>query len=310
VLEGDIHDVTSEEILKTAGLRVGEADVLIGGPPCQPFSKAAYWHPRGARRLGDPRASTLCAFLRVLRDTLPRTYLLENVPGIAYRGKQEGLRLIEHGINEINRERGTHYTLAYAVLNAAHYGVPQTRRRAFIIGARDGTLHTFPTPTHGKPPLAPYVTAGEALAGLDEEDNLELEPRGKWARLLPSIPEGENYRYHTKRGGGLPLFVWRKPYWHFLLKLSRNRPAWTIPAHPGPGIGPFHWHNRRLSARELCRLQTIPNEYEISGSLHAVQRQLGNAVPARLAEILARQMRRRLFSDEVALTPTLGTVRR
>src|SRR5271168_1190805 len=82
VLEGDIHEMNSETILDAAGLRPGEADVLIGGPPCQPFSKSSYWVSGDARRLDDPRADTLTAYLRVLRDARPRMFLLENVPGL------------------------------------------------------------------------------------------------------------------------------------------------------------------------------------------------------------------------------------
>ncbi|HPS79887.1 MAG TPA: DNA cytosine methyltransferase, partial [Thermoanaerobaculaceae bacterium] len=78
VIDRDIHWVTSQEILATAGLREGEADVLIGGPPCQPFSKSGYWASGDTKRLDDPRAGTMGAYLRVLRDTLPKAFLLEN----------------------------------------------------------------------------------------------------------------------------------------------------------------------------------------------------------------------------------------
>ena len=76
VIERDIHDVSSAEILDTAGLQVGKTDVLIGGPPCQPFSKSSYWVNGDAVRLDDPRADTLTAYLRVLRDTRPKAFLL------------------------------------------------------------------------------------------------------------------------------------------------------------------------------------------------------------------------------------------
>jgi DNA (cytosine-5)-methyltransferase 1 len=120
---------------------------------------------------------------------------------------------------------------------------------------------------------------------------------GKWAALLPSIPEGRNYLHHTERGDGLPLFGWRRRYWNFLLKLSKDLPSWTIAAQPGPAVGPFHWKNRRLSARELCRLQTFPDGYQVLGSLRAVQKQLGNAVPSALAEKLALELRRQFFAE-------------
>jgi DNA (cytosine-5)-methyltransferase 1 len=305
VLDRDVHTISSRELLEAAGLEEGEADALIGGPPCQPFSKSGYWASGDTLRLGDPRSGTLGAYLRVLRDTLPKTFLLENVPGLAYRAKSEGLELIERTIHEINRDRGVSYTLSVAKLNAADFGVPQLRERVFVIGSRDGAEFSFPEPTHLLP-----STAWDAIGDLEDDDDLALRVRGKWADLLPSIPEGENYLWHTERGGGLPLFGWRRRYWSFLLKLAKALPSWTIQAQPGPAIGPFHWKSRRLSARELCRLQTVPDGYTVLGSLAAVQRQLGNAVPSALAEALARSMRRQLLGDKIGLRPKLAPASR
>src|SRR6185312_12245754 len=114
----------------------------------------------------------------------------------------------------------------------------------------------------------------------------EHQLRGKWADLLPSIPPGMNYLWHTDRGGGEPLFGWRRRYWSFLLKLAPDQPSWTIQAQPGPATGPFHWDNRRLTGREMARLQTFPDDIQITGSLADAQRQIGNAVPSLLAEVL------------------------
>jgi DNA (cytosine-5)-methyltransferase 1 len=314
VLNRDIHQVTSGEIFEVAGLREAEADILIGGPPCQPFSKAGYWASGDSLRLDDPRAGTLAAYLRVLRDTLPQSFLLENVPGLTYKGKSEGLELLERTIAGINRERGTEYRLSIAQLNAADYGVPQLRERVFVIGHREGTVFSFPDPTHqplpddGQQPvpgLSTYATAWDAIGDLEDDDSPDLEATGKWADLLPSIPEGENYLWHTARRDGLQLFGWRRRYWSFLLKLAKSKPSWTIQAQPGPAIGPFHWKSRRLSALEMCRLQTFPDGYEISGDLRAAQRQLGNAVPSALAEVLARQIRAELLGEQVSTAATL-----
>jgi DNA (cytosine-5)-methyltransferase 1 len=291
---------------------VGEADALIGGPPCQPFSKSGYWASGDTLRLDDPRAGTLGAFLRVLRDTQPKTFLLENVPGLAYRTKSEGIELIKTTIRKINRDCGTSYALTVGAVNAADYGVPQTRERVFVIGSREGTPFTFPPPTHAQkdsqqlsPPRKLYATAWDAIGDLENSDDPSLRVRGKWADLLPSIPEGENYLWHTERGSGLPLFGWRRRYWSFLLKLSKTLPSWTIQAQPGPAIGPFHWKSRRLSARELCRLQTFPDSYTVLGSLASAQRQIGNAVPSALAEVVARAMRCQLLGDAVSLDSQL-----
>ena len=310
VIHRSIHDIPSAELLKQAGLQPDEADVLIGGPPCQPFSKCGYWATGDARRLEDPRASTVEAFLRVLRDSRPRAYLMENVAGLAFRGKDEGIRLIHDIVAAINREQGTAYGVELLVLNAADFGVPQTRERAFLIGARDGARFGSLQPTHrpneqvtgnGQMTLAldlpTYRTAWDAIGDLEDDDDPQLALRGKWADLLPSIPEGCNYLYHTDRGAGVPLFGWRRRFWNFLLKLAKDQPSWTLTAQPGPATGPFHWRNRRLSARELCRLQTIPDDYEVLGTVSAVQKQLGNAVPSALAEVIARRMRHQLLGE-------------
>ncbi|KAB2912717.1 MAG: DNA cytosine methyltransferase [Hyphomicrobiaceae bacterium] len=304
VIERDIHQVPSEEILRTGRLKVGEADVLIGGPPCQPFSKSGYWARGDALRLNDPRADTLTAYLRVLRDTQPKALLLENVYGLAYKGKNEGLERILGGIEQINRETGHNYKPFWQMLDASSYGVPQRRERVFIIAARDGMEFEFPSATHGNQHdlfsgerLEPFRTAWDAIGDLPAHPNEPgLKMGGKWADLLPTIPEGENYLWHTPRGKGRPLFGWRTRYWSFLLKLAKDRPSWTIQAQPGSAIGPFHWNNRKLSTQELCRLQTFPDGLEFDCGRTDVQRMLGNAVPSLLAEVLAREIRRQLLS--------------
>lgn len=300
VVDRDIYDVSSDEILCKAGVGKGEADVLIGGPPCQPFSKSGYWANGDAKRLDDPRSSTLQAYMRVLEDTQPKAFLLENVPGLAFNGKDEGLALLFDMLRSINRRAGTKYKAVVQQLCAADYGVPQVRHRVFVIGSRAGVELHFPKPTHAPredferhiaaPDVEPYRTAWDAIGDIAPGNSEAVAMTGKWAGLLPSIPEGANYLYHTDRGGGLPLFGWRRRYWTFLLKLAKNRPSWTLQAQPGPSTGPFHWDNRRLGKRELCRIQTFPDDVNIVGDLRAAQKQLGNAVPSLLAEVLAREI--------------------
>jgi len=298
VIERDIFDVSSDEILAAGSLKRGHAALLVGGPPCQPFSKAGLWANGQTARLGDARASTLHAYIRVLEDTLPQAFLLENVDGFSYRGKDEGLRLVLDSIDRINERTGAKYTPTVHLVNAADVGVPQARRRLLIAGARDGATFTFPGATHAAPgqdsDLPSHRTAWDALGDLNEPDSTtneeDLAVRGRWADLLPSIPEGHNYLWFTSEMGHTPLFGWRTRYWSFLLKLAKNRPSWTIAAQPGPGTGPFHWKNRRLSMRELCRLQTFPDDVVITGSRGAIQRQIGNAVPSLLAEVIGREI--------------------
>jgi len=305
VIEGDIDNVSSETILKRAGLRAGDVDVLIAGPPCQPFSKSGYWKLGDAKRLDDPRANTLSAFLRVLRDARPKTFLLENVAGLAFKGKDEGLRFLISGVAEVNRQAGTNYSVNWASLNAASFGVPQLRERVFLVGQRDGAGFLFPNPEHAqsvggleaKGLLVPYRTAWDAIGDIREIHDDCLSVGGKWADLLPTIPEGRNYLHHTPRGEGMPLFGWRTRYWSFLLKLAKNQPSWTIQAQPGPATGPFHWNNRRLSDWELCRLQTFPDRIFFDCGRTEIQRMVGNAVPSLLAERIALEMRWQLLGE-------------
>ncbi len=311
VIERDIHETDSSEILDTAQLETGQCDVLIGGPPCQPFSKSSYWVNGDSGRLEDRRADTLSACLRVIRDTQPRAFLLENVYGLIYKGKDEGLMHLLDGIARVNQEVGTSYRVSWKLLNAAHFGVPQLRERVFLIGSRDGRTFEFPLPTHGLPvkqglsdASVAYRTAWDAIGDLPmAPDDSSLEVGGKWGALLPTIPEGQNYLWHTNRGGGLRLFGWRTRYWSFLLKLAKDQPAWTIQAQPGSAIGPFHWNNRKLTAREMCRLQTIPDGLEFDCGRTHVQKLLGNAVPSLLAEVLAREIRNQLLDGGTDPSP-------
>jgi len=255
--------------------------------------------------------------MRVLGDTLPRAFILENVPGFVYKGKDEGLRYVRRRIAQINREARVNYSLTWKVLNAAEYGVPQIRFRTFLVGLRDGQEFQFPEPqftSSGKGVTSRFRTTWDAIGDLPEEGPSDecLSLTGKWADLIPSIPEGGNYLYHTPEQDGLPLFGWRTRYWTFLLKLAKNLPSWTIQANPGSAIGPFHWCNRRLSSREMLRIQTFPDDYEIRGEARDVQRQVGNAVPCLLGEVLGLSVRRILFGERIhkrrlkLLTPYRG----
>jgi DNA (cytosine-5)-methyltransferase 1 len=301
---GDIHQLAPAQLLRQAGLKPRQLTLLAGGPPCQPFSKSMYWSTGDAPRLRDPRAKTLHAYLDVVETTLPQTLLLENVKGLAFDGKDEGLRLLECGLRRINKGHSTSYTPQIITFNAADYGVPQIRERVFVIASIDGRQIEMPAPTHGAGSgRAPVLTAWDAIGELDVDSwPTELDARGRWAELLPSVPEGQNYLWHTPRNaenGGEPLFGWRTRFWSFLLKLAKAQPSWTIQEDPGPATGPFHWKSRLLSIDEMCRLQTFPREYAIFGSRRSAHRQVGNAVPSAIGELLGLALRRQLCGDRV-----------
>lgn len=306
--QGDALKQDARDVLKLAGLKRRKVDALIGGPPCQPFSKSAFWAAGTTRRLDDPRARTLGVMLDLTEAILPRVLVIENVRGIAYREKDEAMKLVEERLAQINEFHGTSYTTTVCYLQATDFGVPQIRERAFLVAFRDGDSFEPPEPITGEGRPRPVVTAWDAIGDLapDRELAKKLATRGKWAKLLPSIPEGQNYLWHTDRGAGLPLFGWRTRYWSFLLKLAKERPAWTIQADPGPATGPFHWDSRLLSIAEMARLQSFPAGYKFAGDYRAARRQIGNAVPPALAEAVARRIAAMLLKRNYTSDLTLA----
>jgi DNA (cytosine-5)-methyltransferase 1 len=295
------HDAISftTNISEIIGVRLGDVDLMAGGPPCQPFSHAANWANGRPNGIGDDRACTVQYFMRLIEQVMPKTILFENVPG--FESADQGvLEYVRKRLRQTNRKFGT------------KYGVPQHRRRFFLIASREGKKFEYPKPTHGCElshlPLK-YVTAWDAVRNLRlNSADEDLAVRGRWADLLPSIPEGQNYLWHTTRGEGVPLFGWRTKYWSFLLKLAKNRPSWTIPASPSQNAGPFHWENRLLSTQEMMRLQTFPDEILIRGDRAARQRQIGNAVPSLVGEVLGRAIVSQLLGKDVdqSTPPTLS----
>ena len=297
--EGDIYNLTSKEILLQAGIKKKQLFLLVGGPPCQPFSKSGFWVNGETKRMEDPRANTVKEFMRVIGDLLPENIIIENVTGISFSNKDEGLNYIISKFKAINKKTGTKYSPKAIQINAAEYGVPQIRQRVFIIANRKGKSFVKPPVTHRaqddleNPKLPVFKSAWDAIGDLDVDISpSDLSINGKWADLIPSIPEGYNYLWHTERMKGKPLFGWRTRYWSFLLKLAKEKPSWTITAKPGPAIGPFHWKNRKLSIKEMARLQTFPDDYEFCGSYREQQCQIGNAVPPAIGEMLGLELRR------------------
>jgi DNA (cytosine-5)-methyltransferase 1 len=283
-----IEDLTASHLEAATAETV---DLLVGGPPCPPFSKSRFYLKDKPRALDDPVGdATLRGYVNALERVGPRAFLLENVPGLRYKVHREALDFLEAEAARLG------YSTNWAVLNAADYGVPQIRQRFFIIGSREGRIE-MPAPTHAERPAddpkgvtKPWVTAGEAIGDLDTDENASDEGHfagGKHHDLLVEVPPGENYLYFTaKRGHPDPQFEWRSRYWSFLLKLSPSLPSWTIQAKRSNNMGPFHWRNRILRIEEIKRLQTFPDDWYLSGRVEDQWRQVGNAVPPLLARRL------------------------
>jgi DNA (cytosine-5)-methyltransferase 1 len=295
-----VRDLTAGALLDDDG----GIDLLIGGPPCPPYSKSRFYRKEKPRALRDDVAwETLNGYLETLRFLMPRAFVLENVAGLAYKVHREALELLLSEAEEAG------YTCTWRVVNAANYGVPQIRERFLLVGVRDGRFE-FPPPTHAKSPgsdllnapLPPWRTAGEAISDLDTDENADDTGHfagGQFHDLLCEIPPGDNYLHFTeKRGHAEPRFKWRSRYWSFLLKLSPDLPSWTIQARRSNNMGPFHWRNRILRIEEVKRLQTFPDDWQLAGTLEQQWRQVGNAVPPMLSEAIATAVKAHL--DESA----------
>lgn len=303
-LTGDIRKVATEEILGRAGLRSQEPVLVVGGPPCTPFSKSGFWLEQ-KRESRDPNASLLDEYVRVVRDSRPEAFILENVQGLTYKTHKAQFERLLKGLGELG------YNPQWKVLLAADYGVPQLRRRVFVVGRRDGEKFEFPEPTHSgwsentrtfDTSKLPHVTAAKAFEGLPrlvEVSDDEIVD-GQYGQLAAEVPPGQNYLWHTERYDGRNYFEWRSRYWTFLLRLDPNRPSTTLQAQPGPWVGPFHWENvrtasgeeraRRLRVNEMLRLMSFPDDFKVDGARVEVQRQLGNAVPMELGKAVVRAL--------------------
>lgn len=306
-IAGDIRHVPTGDLLDAAGLQEGDAELVVGGPPCTPFSKSGFWLEE-KRTSTDPNASLLDEYARVVAEARPRAFVLENVQGLTYGTHQAQLRRV------LGQLAAAGYEPHYKVLMAADYGDPQLRRRVFVVGRRDGGVYEFPEATHSgwsehtrrfDPLKKPYVTASEAIGPLlpgTAEPGEVVE--GTYAELLAEVPAGQNYLWHTPRYGGRNVFKWRSRYWTFLLRLDPDRPSTTLQAQPGPWVGPFHWDNvqngggvhraRRLRVPELKRLMSLPETFVVRGDRSTVQRQLGNAVPLELGKAVMGALARQL----------------
>ncbi|MDU1262249.1 MAG: DNA cytosine methyltransferase, partial [Veillonella sp.] len=124
----------------------------------------------------------------------------------------------------------------------------------------------------------------------------EVTKGGTYYDDLCEVPPGQNYKALTAWAGyPNPKFIADKRFWSFLLKLSPDKPSWTITAQPGPWVGPFHWENRRLRVPEIAALQTFPEDYIFKGSRRSVQKQIGNAVPCLMGAAMIEYVKESLM---------------
>lgn len=251
-----------------------QTDVVLGAFPCVGFSIA------GPRLLDDERNFLYIHFIRAITQAKPAIFVAENVKGMLTLGKGEVIKQISEDFAAAG------YRVQYKLLNARDYGVPQLRERVFIVGVRNDLAFTYPypTPTHGDG-LIPYVTLRDVIG------ELEANPGSYFTGSYSSIYMSRN----------------RKKRWDdqsFTIQASGRQ----APLHPGglpmEHVGKDQWkfadadlNPRRLSVKEIARIQTFPDWYQFSdgGNMTASEnsrldkqyKQIGNAVPVLLAKAVA-----------------------
>ena len=298
-------------------------DVIIGGPPCQGFSRVGRGKIRSLKNdptyIHDPRNQHYKEFIRFVEVIQPLYFVMENVPDMQFYTDGDGL-LLEKAKRRL-RELG--YTVETMVLQSDHYGVPQTRRRLFVIGNRLGLAISTPGETHkGK-----AVTVWQAISDLPivphnhRQDEISYRPRRRlngyqqlmrhgagsvlynhqtrWhnrqdLRAFAWLPEGGKYADLPKRYKRYRDDIFRDKYW----KLDRDLPSWTIEAHICKDTYRHIYPSRRgepepprtISVREAARLQSFPDRFRFLGPFTKQFYQVGNAVPPLLAMAVARSI--------------------
>jgi DNA (cytosine-5)-methyltransferase 1 len=320
---GRIETLDPAAILEELGLKPGQLDVLAGGPPCQGFSRnRARRHIRG-EFVDDARNYLFKEFLRFAEAMRPRAILIENVADMII--KLDGK--FEREIAERLDDMGYHYTSA-KVLNAADFGVPQRRRRAFILAGREKRL-SLPEPTHSRFDeqdmlfsRAPWLTIWDAIGDLPSlrqgegrsPCRYDIEPftpyqkqlRGELTEMTEhvawSLSVAQNQRLsYLGEGDGAeklpPGLAPKSGYGSAYRRMARDIPALTITTwmyHPGSGMYFHPVDGRTITIREAARLQSFPDSTKFVGGKVMRCRQVGNAVPPLLARAIAENLRQQL----------------
>lgn len=309
---GRIQDLSVSRLLRETGLKPGQLDVLVGGPPCQGYS--VYNHGRGT---DDPRAGLFREYLRIVKGLKPRWLVMENVSGLTSIANGAIIREIKTEMNRLG------YEVDFRILKAEEYGVPQERRRIFFIANRTGADILFPTPTHGKD-LLPFVTIWDAISDLPAVENGNGDNMQKYASAPKNSYQKELRRnlrsvsnhsapklgklnlermQHIPAGGSwrdipfdlLPTGMQRAKRSDHTKRYGRpfkTDLACTIltkcDVHWGAYIHPEQ--DRAITVREAARLQSFPDTFEFQGSRTDQYVQVGNAVPPLLGRAVAKAL--------------------
>jgi len=249
----DITQVTEQDLEKYKE----KVDVIIGGPPCQGFSLC------GKRNPFDKRNTLYKEFLRIVKIIKPNYVVLENVTGILSMKTTDGQPVINILLNDFIK---LGYLICYKTLRAVDYGVAQKRERVIVIGKK---CNYYPEPTTPTP-----INAIEAIQNIPENISGQLysQTQPKTIERIKQLKQGEKL-YKTFNFSRQRIYA--------------DQPSPTIATKPNL-IHPFE--NRFLTPREIARLQSFPDTFEFCGTLSSIIKQVGNAVPPKLAEAVAKKL--------------------
>ena len=295
---GDIANFGMENLKADLGIKEGEIDLVIGGPPCQAYSTL------GKRLIDDPRGQLFQQYYRVLKEINPSMFIFENVKGLISMQGGELFKTILQLFASLN------YKVSYQIVNAADFGAPQVRKRIIIFGTKLDKEFIFPKPTHSS---ENYVTIEEAISDLPfiksgEEsfeyssaplsnfqklmrtnaplklmDHNSSKNSAKLVQIMQALPDGgspkdlpENLRPKSGFSNTYSRLWWNKPS----TTLTRNfgTPSSSRCIHPKVA--------RPITTREGARMQCFPDNYHFYGSRSEKNLQIGNAVPTVLSVAL------------------------
>jgi len=286
--QDDIRDLDAKDVLARSGdLAKGALDAIVGGPPCQSWSSAG--HQMG---LADERGQLFRHFIKLANSLDPRFIVMENVRGLLTARGPDGepgsaLELLREDL----RQEGWQTTVS--LLNAADFGVAQRRVRLFVIAHRTGDRPEFPVPSHAKEPTAglrKWVSLKQRLTVLRHvaEDEI-IRPTPKLAAELAQIEPGSGVKSPGKPEATRPGGHWGYKQGAFIADPAI--PARTVTASTAQDwiIDPVHGL-RRLCPRECAAIQSFPATWKWEGKRASVYRQIGNAVPPKLAKTVAASL--------------------
>ncbi len=301
VIHGKIEDITSEELLKTAGLKKSQVFLLHGGPPCQAFSTA------GSRKsLQDTRGNCVLEFVKKVAEIQPRYFIMENVRGLlsaalcpppegkdAYLPDEMPQSALKH-ILGLLKDAG--YTVSFALFNSANYGVPQKRERVIFFGNRGDARIPLPQPTHSKDGIltekkwVPLREAFKRLNGAKHEHINFSESRLKYYKLLKAGQNWKDLPEKLQKEAMGPSYFLQGGKTGFLRRLSWEDPSPTLVTRPNmPATDLCHPEELRpLSVQEYEVIQEFPKGWKLAGNIIEQYRQIGNAVPVGLGHMAGK----------------------